>query len=566
MKKYIYKILILTFILIGALIIESNAEFSMDKVELSTDGFKYLEMNPLVGGEKTSFPYKSSDIKEAYVQLIAITDEEAESFYSLTQGISNNRRLYNNKIKLYSYEYTFYSTLVDEMESREGVFSQEQIQEALDKAEEAYTNGEETVQSYEISYAEERENVLNNVIYTPDEDSWISVNSDGEMEREFDSFSNHYNLLWIKIILNDNTEKYSFATYYPAHGINYSHFNDEMDQKHKFITLDINQSRNFTRKYIEKVGTGGINTFTSTDPTVATVDNNGVVKGVSNGFTEIILTSEGLLAPEIDACVVFVTTDVHTPLEAVVSYDPATEPGLGPVKAIISTNKPIREIDGWIRYEDRKMIAKDYRINTRETVTVEYDTDDEQEEEECDVEIVIEGIEEPLHVNTHYSNENPTADEEVTVTLTANKYVRVVEGDGWIASNNNKTFTKKFIGGADETVVLQSKWNEDKEIHIKITIPTETDPEQAPEPSEPLPTHDDDEVKEDFSNTSKDDKGQYIVEDTAKRYTSTTTDTTTAWGKLPQTGENSFTVISIIAVVIISLIVGFKNFKNRDIK
>ena len=53
--------------------------------------------------------------------------------------------------------------------------------------------------------------------------------------------------------------------------------------------------------------------FTSTNPSVATVDNNGVVTGLAEGETEIIISVEGVT----DSCLVIVTKNIYVPYIAV---------------------------------------------------------------------------------------------------------------------------------------------------------------------------------------------------------------------------------------------------------
>ena len=126
------------------------------------------------------------------------------------------------------------------------------------------------------------------------------------------------------------------------------------------------------------------------------------------------------------------------------------------VKATLTTDEEVGEVEGWTLSEDKKTLTKTYKKNTTETVSIKDLAGNETKQT-----IKISNIDKTAPtVSVKYSTKEPT-NQNVIVTLTAKEELQEVEG--WTLSSDKKVLTKQY----EQNI-------ENEEIIIKDIVGNET--------------------------------------------------------------------------------------------
>ena len=136
-----------------------------------------------------------------------------------------------------------------------------------------------------------------------------------------------------------------------------------------------------------------------------------------------------------------------------------------PAKSVlvtITSNEEIQEVEGWTLSSDKKVLTKEYSVNTKETITVK-----DLVGNETQATIEINNIDKTAPtVNVGYSTKNPTR-ENVTVTITSNEQVQEIEG--WKLSEDKLILTKTYNQNITETIIIRDLIGNETEVNIEIS-------------------------------------------------------------------------------------------------
>ena len=121
-----------------------------------------------------------------------------------------------------------------------------------------------------------------------------------------------------------------------------------------------------------------------------------------------------------------------------------------PAKSVlvtITSNEEIQEVEGWTLSSDKKVLTKEYSVNTKETITVK-----DLVGNETQATIEINNIDKTAPtVNVGYSTKNPTR-ENVTVT-----------------SEDKLILTKTYNQNITETIIIRDLIGNETEVNIEIS-------------------------------------------------------------------------------------------------
>ena len=136
-------------------------------------------------------------------------------------------------------------------------------------------------------------------------------------------------------------------------------------------------------------------------------------------------------------------------------------PTKGSVKVTITSNKEVQGITGWA-LTNKKILTKQYNINTKETITVK---DLEGNEVKVNIEITnIDKMEPVCYVE--YGTRTLTK-ENVKVKIMSNEELQEIEG--WALSEDKKELTKEYNGNTSETITIRDLAGNETGVTIKIT-------------------------------------------------------------------------------------------------
>ncbi len=143
-----------------------------------------------------------------------------------------------------------------------------------------------------------------------------------------------------------------------------------------------------------------------------------------------------------------------------VSYS-TTEPTRENVIVTITSNEELQEVEGWKLSQDRKTLTKEYTKNTTEKIILR-----DLASNTTEVDIVVDNIvEEALTCEVKYSETAPT-NKDVTVTITADKMIKQVEG--WELSADSKTLTKVYTQNTQEEITVEDTLGNTTTVVINI--------------------------------------------------------------------------------------------------
>lgn len=116
----------------------------------------------------------------------------------------------------------------------------------------------------------------------------------------------------------------------------------------------------------------------------------------------------------------------------------------------ISSNKEMKQINGFTISQDRLTQTKEYSQNTEEKITV-----GSLEGEEQTVNIIITNIDkEKPELEIEYSTTSPTTG-NVTVTITTNEKVEAVNGWNQTATQNGNILMKEYTANTEENITIK---------------------------------------------------------------------------------------------------------------
>ncbi len=131
------------------------------------------------------------------------------------------------------------------------------------------------------------------------------------------------------------------------------------------------------------------------------------------------------------------------------------------VTVTLTGNEQLKPITGWTLSQDKKTLTKIYQKNASETVTVS-----DLAGNTVDKKIEITNIDKELSTfKISYDKIQPT-NESVTVTITATKELKPV--DGWDQSEDKKKLTKKYDENTSEKVKVETINGYTRELTINI--------------------------------------------------------------------------------------------------
>ena len=150
----------------------------------------------------------------------------------------------------------------------------------------------------------------------------------------------------------------------------------------------------------------------------------------------------------------------NSPPSIEVKYS-STDLGATEVIVTIVSDRELQELEGWNLSEDRKTMTRTYNENTTETVII---TDVLSNVVPVDIVInnIVSGAPE---CKVSYSTINKT-NENVVVTITSNREMK--ELDGWLLSEDKKTFTKEFSENTSEDIELEDIYGNKTKAVIEI--------------------------------------------------------------------------------------------------
>lgn len=139
------------------------------------------------------------------------------------------------------------------------------------------------------------------------------------------------------------------------------------------------------------------------------------------------------------------------------------------VQVTIKANEQIKEIEGFEISNNKKELTKEYEANIKETITVTDLAGNTQTKE-----ISIENIDKQKPVlQISYSNTEKTS-EPITVTITANENIQILEGEGFTIENNNRKLIKQYEKNTEETIKVKDMAGNIETATIKIENIIET--------------------------------------------------------------------------------------------
>ena len=131
------------------------------------------------------------------------------------------------------------------------------------------------------------------------------------------------------------------------------------------------------------------------------------------------------------------------------------------VTATITSDEPVKQVNGWTLDTTQKVLTKVFKANDSEEVTV-YDLVGN----ESKITINVENIDKMPPVLTATYKPNIMTNQDVEVTITSNEQVKGIEG--WTLSEDEKILTKIYAENKKETVTTFDKAGNSSSIDIKV--------------------------------------------------------------------------------------------------
>ena len=138
-----------------------------------------------------------------------------------------------------------------------------------------------------------------------------------------------------------------------------------------------------------------------------------------------------------------------------------TEPTNKSVTVTITSNKELKEVEGWKLSEDKLSITKEYTQNVAEEITVQDFAGNTGK-----TKVVINNIDVTApEVEVEYSTTETTND-TVTVTVKSNEKLKEVKG--WTLSEDKLILTKEYTDNTEETLIIYDLAGNERKIPIRI--------------------------------------------------------------------------------------------------
>ena len=138
-----------------------------------------------------------------------------------------------------------------------------------------------------------------------------------------------------------------------------------------------------------------------------------------------------------------------------------TEPTNKSVTVTITSNKELKEVEGWKLSEDKLSITKEYTQNATEEITVQDFAGNTGK-----TKVVINNIDVTApEVEVEYSTTETTND-PVTVTVKSNEKLKEVKG--WTLSEDKLILTKEYTDNTEETLIIYDLAGNERKIPIRI--------------------------------------------------------------------------------------------------
>ena len=119
------------------------------------------------------------------------------------------------------------------------------------------------------------------------------------------------------------------------------------------------------------------------------------------------------------------------------------------VKVIISSNKQLKDLDGWVLSTDKKTLSKVYTKNANEIVKV-YDLAGNMSEAKVNISN-IDKEKATLKINKSTTQQT---NQDVTINIDSSKELKPVTG--WKLSSDKKQITKKYSANTQEKVLIET--------------------------------------------------------------------------------------------------------------
>lgn len=118
------------------------------------------------------------------------------------------------------------------------------------------------------------------------------------------------------------------------------------------------------------------------------------------------------------------------------------------VKVTLTMNREMNPVDGWEMSEDKKTITKEYEQNIEENIPIT-----NNRKESANFKFKIENIDKIKPEATVSYSKNDGTNQSVTVTITANEELQVL--DGWTLSEDKMTLRKIYLENITENVSIK---------------------------------------------------------------------------------------------------------------
>ncbi len=188
-------------------------------------------------------------------------------------------------------------------------------------------------------------------------------------------------------------------------------------------------------------------------------DQKVLTKTYTSNITEVVRVQD-LLGNGALATIEINNIDKDAPV-AEVTYNP-NKPTKDNVIVTVTSNEPVREVEGWTRSKDKKTLTKEYTENLTETITL-IDAVGNQ----ADVVVTVNQIDRTKpQLSVDYSTDVPTQ-QPIMVTITSDKPMKEVEG--WTLSSDKLSMSKEFDSNVDEVITVSDLAGNTSDIHVQIS-------------------------------------------------------------------------------------------------
>lgn len=217
-----------------------------------------------------SISYQKVDMSESKYQEISNKGTEIDNYYNESKKTLDEKEAKANTL------YQEYNTL-----QKSGTATEEQLKEAYNKAKEASNDYNEYVNTVNANLKKMNQEYYALIPnYT---NSWTpTTNTTDNVQLDFKNYSGKiYFVLWAKI--DNGTDVYYDMTIYSSKVDR----NETISISKTSASIKINETLQLTASS----STSSKITWTSSDTSIATVDNNGLVKGIKEGYA--VITAKG---------------------------------------------------------------------------------------------------------------------------------------------------------------------------------------------------------------------------------------------------------------------------------